>query len=185
MRGPRCQRLVKLAFGGVDVYVMTGALTRAELNDRVAEIGRETTRRLHLVPFEGRYGDWQALIHKHRAMLSILESSRESVGELQPPADRAHAYRLYLVALDRQLVLERAVLAAANTHDIDAYKNACRILAEALRDRDAACRHAGLRSFGPTLAKRTRIWVTLPWYLLKAHRHARAEHRAGRSWRSA
>ena len=161
---------------------MSEALTLDELGARVAEIGHDTSQRLQLVPFEGRYGDWDALTCKHREMLSIIRSARERLGELQPPLDRANDYRRYLEELDRQLVLEQAVLAAAEAEDFAGYKFACRLLARAMPEIQAAGRRAGLRSARPTLPQRARIWVTLPWYIVQANRHARAERRAGRSW---
>jgi hypothetical protein len=161
---------------------MSRALTLAELDAEVAEIRRDTTRRLQLVPFEGRYGDWDALARKHREMLAILDAARERLGELQPPSDRTDAYHHYLRAHDRQLVLERSVLAATEARDLDTYVDACRVLARAIPDVVAAGARAGLRSARPPLTQRVRIWVTLPWHIVKANRHARAEHRAGRRW---
>ena len=161
---------------------MTRALTLAELDARVAEIRRDTTRRLELVPFEGRYGDWEALARRHREMLAVIEAGRVRLGELQPPVDRADAYRHYLGELDRQLVLERAVLAAIEAQDFSAYRDASRTLALAMREIGNAGRRVGLRSARPTGRQRARIWLRLPWTIVRAHRHARAERRAGRSW---
>ena len=157
--------------------------TLAELDGQVAEIRGETNRRLGLVPFAGRYGDWDALIRKHRDMLAILEWSGERYRELRAPADRAGAYAQYVAAFDQQLVLERAVLEAAESYDIDEYESTCSALARAVYDVRAAGQRAGLRSTRPSLARRTRTWVLLPWHIVRAHRHARAEHRAGRRWR--
>jgi hypothetical protein len=161
---------------------MDGALTLVELDQQVATIGDETRRRLRLVVHERRYGDWDALARSHREMLAILRSARIRLGELQPFPDRAVAYRLYLDALDRQLVLEQAVLAAAEAADMDAFRTACRTLALALDEIQAVGLRAGLRSTRTTLTHRARTRAMLPWALLLTHRHARAEHRAGRRW---
>ncbi|MDQ3677560.1 MAG: hypothetical protein M3401_12290 [Actinomycetota bacterium] len=164
---------------------MTERLTFAELDKQLAAIQRETARRLELVPVPQAHGDWAALMRKHSEMLAILESSRDRKADLRPPADRADAYRRYVAAIDRQLVLERAVLAAAQSEDFDTYSCACRTLAGSLRDVQAAGRDSGLRRTAPTAAQRAGIWITLPWYIVRAHRHARAERAAGRDWRSA
>ena len=161
---------------------MRGASTEAELDRQVAEIGDDTRRRLHLVPYERRYGDWDALARRNREMLAILRSARLRLGQLQPPPARTEAYQLYLDGLDRQLVLEQAVIAAADAADLEAFKSACHTLALALDEIQAAGLRAGLRSTRTTLAQRVRRWVRLPWVLMLANRHARDEHRAGRRW---
>jgi hypothetical protein len=162
---------------------MGEALTLAELDARVAEIRRDTAQLLQLVPPEGRYGDWEALARKHREMLPILQWARDRLGALQPPPDRAAAYRHYLEQRDRQLILERAVLSAAEAQDFSGYVFACRILARAIPEIQEAGRQAGLRSARPSIKQRAHIRLTLPWHIIQAKRHARAEHRAGRSWR--
>ncbi len=155
-----------------------------ELDERLAEINGETSRRLSLVPKPIRVGDWPALIHKHREMLAILETARKRKGELTPPADRAEHYLSYLAAVDRQLRVERAVLQAAQTRDFRAYSRECRLLAASVGDVLLAGRRAGLRSTQPTWPQRQRIRMTLPTYVVRALWHARGEVRAGRRWQS-
>ena len=163
---------------------MSRDLTLAELNARVAEIGADTTCLLQQVPFEGRYGDWDALARKHREMLAILDAGRARLGELRPPADRAEDYAEFLRAHDRQLVLERVVLAAVEAKDLESYRGACRVLARSVSEVRTARGRAGLHSVGPTPLQYLRIWLTLPWYIVRATRHAHTEHRAGRRWES-
>lgn len=161
---------------------MGGVLTRAELDAEVAAVGDDTRRRLGLVPYVRRYGDWQALALRHREMVAILEAARVRLGELRPEPDRAAGYQRYLDGLDRQLVLERAVLSAAEAADMDGFRDAMRALARALDEIQAVGVRAGLRSLRTPLRQRMRIWATLPWALMRAQRFARAEARAGRRW---
>ena len=83
------RRAIKVAGGRADERAMARRLTIRELDERLAEINGETSRRLSLVAKPIRVGDWPALIDKHREMLAILETARKHKGELTPPADRA------------------------------------------------------------------------------------------------
>ena len=155
-----------------------------ELDERLAEINGETSRRLKLVAKPTRASDWPALIHKHRQMLAILETALKQKGELTPPADRAEHYWSYLAAVDRQLRLERAVLQAAQTRDSRAYSQECRLLAASVDEALLTGRRAGLRSTQPTWTQPQRIRMTLPIYVVRALWHARGEKRAGHRWQS-
>lgn len=157
-------------------------LTPEELDRRVAEIGDETGRRLGAVEWDGRYGDWEAFERKQREMFAIVADSVEQKRRLQPAPEVAAAYGRYLEELDRLLVLERALLDAVEAHDMEAVQERGRTLALSVQPSRDAAAAAGLRSQRTPLVQRARLRLTLPFHILKAFRHARAEHAAGRSW---
>jgi hypothetical protein len=179
-----CDAPSRVAGAMADEDAMARELSMRELDQRLAEIKSETSRRLSLVPKPTRAGDWPALIHQHREMLAILETARKRKGELTPPADRAEHYWSYLAAVDRQLRMERAVLQAAETRDFDAYSEERRLLVAAVGDVAFVGRRAGLRSTQLTWAQRQRLYMTMPIFVIRALWRARGEARAGRRWQS-
>ena len=165
-----------------DALPMARPLTRSELDACVQGIVDNTVRRLEAVPWEGRYGDWEALIRKHREMTAILVGDRARLGALVPPPECAAAFRDYLAAYDVQLEHEWGIVAAAETRVMDLYRGACRALLPAHAAREAAGRRTGLKSTYTSRRQSWRIRLTLPLYIAGAIRHGRAEERAGRRW---
>ena len=161
---------------------MAGFLTLDELDAAVAASSRRAVERMGKVEWDGRYGDWDGWIRRQRALVAILHEAHAEIAGLQPPPERAAAFRAFLEATDRQLDQEDAVLAAIEARDPDRHREETRKLVPLVGEVRVAGRAAGLRCMERTMADRARLWLRLPVTIVRAQAFARAEHRAGRRW---